>query len=420
MSFTSIFGWPLKMFYELTQNYGIAVILFGILVNVVLFPFMAKSKKSMMRTTRLNPKMKALQEKYGKDQQRYQQEVAKLYKESGVNPMSGCIWTLIPFPLLFALYAVIRQPLSKMMVLGSDAISQLTDWVTKNAGYVAAESGRAAAYSEIQITDLVHQNWSAVTSALGDFGGKLMDINYRFLGMNLGDQPTFQLWKFDWSNSKVWLPALGLFLIPVISAGMSWLSMVISQKTNPQQQDPTAKKTNNTMMIFMPIMSLWICFSMPAAMGVYWIINSVCAIARDVFLTKVYTKKLDLEDLIRAEKNEARALEEAEEERARQREETERRRAAGETEINRNTSKKKIQASQKQQNDERRAEAAREERAQKRARLGIEEPEKPSSQVGNRRYARGRAYDPDRYGNPPAASADAESDHSDVSETGEN
>ena len=420
MSFTSIFGWPLKMFYELTQNYGIAVILFGILVNVVLFPFMAKSKKSMMRTTRLNPKMKALQEKYGKDQQRYQQEVAKLYKESGVNPMSGCIWTLIPFPLLFALYAVIRQPLSKMMVLGSDAITQLTDWVTKNAGYVAAESGRAAAYSEIQITDLVHQNWSAVTSALGDFGGKLMDINYRFLGMNLGDQPTFQLWKFDWSNSKVWLPALGLFLIPVISAGMSWLSMVISQKTNPQQQDPTAKKTNNTMMIFMPIMSLWICFSMPAAMGVYWIINSVCAIARDVFLTKVYTKKLDLEDLIRAEKNEARALEEAEEERARQREETERRRAAGETEINRNTSKKKIQASQKQQNDERRAEAAREERAQKRARLGIEEPEKPSSQVGNRRYARGRAYDPDRYGNPPAASADAESDHSDVSETGEN
>ena len=420
MSFTSIFGWPLKMFYELTQNYGIAVILFGILVNVVLFPFMAKSKKSMMRTTRLNPKMKALQEKYGKDQQRYQQEVAKLYKESGVNPMSGCIWTLIPFPLLFALYAVIRQPLSKMMVLGSDAITQLTDWVTKNAGYVAAESGRAAAYSEIQITDLVHQNWSAVTSALGDFGGKLMDINYRFLGMNLGDQPTFQLWKFDWTNSKVWLPALGLFLIPVISAGMSWLSMVISQKTNPQQQDPTAKKTNNTMMIFMPIMSLWICFSMPAAMGVYWIINSVCAIARDVFLTKVYTKMLDLEDLIRAEKNEARALEEAEEERARQREETERRRAAGETEINRNTSKKKIQASQKQQNDERRAEAAREERAQKRARLGIEEPEKPSSQVGNRRYARGRAYDPDRYGNPPAASADAESDYSDVSETGEN
>ena len=87
----------------------------------------------------------------------------------------------------------------------------------------------------------------------------------------------------------------------------------------------------------------------------------------------------------------------AEQERQRQKEETERLRAAGLTEQNRNTSKKKLQASQKQQNDERKAEAAREERAQKRARLGIDEPETPASQVGNRRYARGRAYDPDRY-----------------------
>ena len=100
MSFTSIFGWPLKLFYELTKNYGIAIILFGILVNVILFPFMAKSKKSMMRTTRLNPKMKALQEKYAKDQQRLQQETMKLYKEEGVSPMSGCLPTLLIFPVM--------------------------------------------------------------------------------------------------------------------------------------------------------------------------------------------------------------------------------------------------------------------------------------------------------------------------------
>lgn len=416
MSFTSIFGWPLKQFYLLTGNYGIAVILFGLLVNLILLPFMAKSKKSMLRTTRLNPKRKALQEKYAKDQQRYQQEVMKLYREEGASPMSGCLWALIPFPLLFALYAVIRQPLSRMMVLGSDAIASLTDWVTQNAGYVAAEGGRAAAYSEIQIADLIHQNWDAVTGALGTFGDKLMDINYRFLGMNLGNQPTFQLWKMDWSNVQVWGPALGLFLIPLISAGMSWLSMIISQRTNPQA-DPQTAATNKSMMIFMPLMSLWICFSMPAAMGVYWIINSVCGIARDVFLTGYYTKKLDLEDAIRAEKSEARAQELAEAERARQREETERRRAEGLTEQNRNTSKKKLQASQKQQNDERRAEAAREERAQKRARLGIPEEEKPASQVGNRRYARGRAYDPDRYS---IAYYDPEDYQPDVFETGEN
>ena len=415
MSFTSIFGWPLKQFYLFTGNYGIAIILFGILVNLVLLPFMARSKKSMMRTTRLSPKMKALQEKYASDAQRYQQEVTKLYRESGVNPMSGCLWTLIPFPLLIALYAVIRQPLSKMMNLGSEAITSLTDWVTQNAGFVASESGRAAAYQEIQITDLIHQNWDAVTSALGTFGDKLMNINYKFLGMNLGEQPSYQLWKLDWSDVSVWGPALGLFLIPVISAFMSWLSMVISQKTNPTQgADPQAAATNKSMMVVMPLISVWICFSMPGAMGVYWIINSVCGILRDVILTKVYTKKLDLEDFIRAEKDGERAKAEAEAERARQKEETERRRAEGLTEQNCNTSKKKLQASQKQQNDERKAEAAREERAQKRARLGIAEEEKPASQVGSRRYARGRNYDPDRYAPLAAVTPDVSE------ETGEN
>ncbi len=414
MSFTSIFGWPLKQFYLLTGSYGIAIILFGLLVNLILLPFMAKSKKSMMRMTRLNPKMQALQEKYAKDQQRLQTETMKLYKEEGVSPMSGCLWTLIPFPILIALYAVIRQPLSKMMTLSADAVASLTDWVTKNAGFVASETGRSAAYQEIQIADLIHQNWDAVTSALGDFGGKLIDLNYHFLGLNLGEQPTFQLWRTDWSDASVWLPAVGLFLIPVISAGMSWLSMVISQKTNPQPATAANNSTNKTMMIFMPLLSLWICFSMPAALGLYWIVNSIFGILRDVGLTKYFTKSLDLEDAEKEAKAEVRRARELEEERARQKEETERRRAAGESAVNRNTSKKKLQASAKQQDDERKAEAAREERAARRARLGIPENETPASQVGHRRYARGRAYDPSRYGDEFAPAAETT-----VDETGE-
>ena len=419
MSFTSIFGWPLKQFYLLTGSYGIAIILFGLLVNLILLPFMAKSKKSMMRMTRLNPKMQALQEKYAKDQQRLQTETMKLYKEEGVSPMSGCLWTLIPFPILIALYAVIRQPLSKMMNLAADAVTSLTEWVTANAGYVATETGRGAAYQEIQIADLIHENWDAVTSALGDFGGKLIDLNYHFLGLNLGDQPTFQLWKVDWSDSSVWIPALGLFLIPIISAGMSWLSMIISQKTNPQPATTANSSTNKTMMIFMPIMSLWICFSMPAALGVYWIVNSIFGILRDVGLTRYFTKSLDLEDAEREQKAEVRRARELEEERARQKEETERRREAGESTVNRNTSKKKLQASAKQQDDERKAEAAREERAARRARLGIPENETPAAQVGHRRYARGRAYDPDRYGEEFAPKAPSEASDEITELTGE-
>lgn len=384
---TKIFAWPLKQFYLLTGSYGIAIMLFAVMVNLILLPFMAKSKKSMMRTTRLQPKMKELERKYNGNPQQYQQAVSKLYKEEKINPMSGCLWMLIPYPILIALYSVIRQPLSKMMELGSDAVSSLTEWVTSNAGYVASTR---SVYAEIDITNCIHQNWDAVTAALGDFSGKLMNLDYSFLGMNLGQQPSIKFWAFDWSNKAVWLPALGLFLIPVLSAFLSWLSMKISTMTNPQV-DKQQAKMNGSMSLVMPLISLWICFSMPAALGVYWILNSVCGIIRDVILTKIYTKKLDLDDLAREER-------EREQEILRRREETERMKAAGETSKNPNTSKKKIQANQKQQDEERKAALEREERAAKRERLGIKEAEQPASQVGNRRYARGRAYAPERFG----------------------
>lgn len=399
----TIFGWPLKQFYLLTHNYGIAVMLYAVLVNLILLPFMAKSKKSMMRTTRLAPKLKALEKRYNGNQQQYQQAVAKLYKDEKINPMSGCLWMLIPYPILIALYNVIRKPLTAMMMLSEDNVSALTKFL----GYEAATSGRASAYSQIGLADMIHNSWDKVINALGDFGGKLIDLDYSFLGLNLGEQPTFRLWSVDWSNRAVWLPALGLFLIPVISALMSWLSMVISTKTTPQTDENT-QRTNKSMMYVMPLISLWICFSMPAALGVYWIFNSVLGIARDYSLTKLFTKQMDLEDIGRAER-------EREEEIARQKEETERKKAEGTTEKNRNTSKKKIQANLKQQDDERKAAAERAERAEKRKRLGIEDPEKPASQVGNRRYARGRNYDPNRYGEEFAPKAESA-----VEETGEN
>ena len=393
---TAIFAWPLKEFYNLTNNYGIAIMLFAVLVNLVLLPFMAKSKKSMMRTTRLQPRLKELEKKYNGNPQQYQQAVSKLYREEKINPMSGCLWSLLSFPILIALYSVIRQPLSKMMHLSAEAVTSLTEWVTNNAGFVASAK---PAYTEIEVMNSIHQNWDAVTAALGDFSGKLVDLDYSFLGLNLGQQPSFKFWAFDWSNKAVWLPALGLFLIPIISAFLSWLSMKISTMTTPQV-DKQQAQTNKSMMLVMPLVSLWICFTMPAALGVYWILNSVCGIVRDVVLTKIYTKQLDLADLNRADRQKELEIE-------RRREETERMRAAGETTKNPNTSKKKIQANQKQQDDERKAALEREERAAKRERLGIKETEQPASQVGNRRYARGRAYAPDRFGEAFEAAVDA-------------
>ena len=323
--------------------------------------------------------------------------------------MSGCLWSLIPFPILIALYSVIRQPLTKMMGLGAEAVTQLTDWVTTNAGYVAQAK---SAYQEIQIADLIHQNWDAVTGALGDYSGKLLDLDYSFIGLNMGQQPSFKIWTFDWSNKAVWLPALGLFLIPIVSALLSWLSMKISTSMTPQPAgNQQAAATNKTMMLMMPLVSLWICYTMPAALGIYWIVNSILGILRDVSLTKVFNKQLDKLDAERIAREKERDAE-----LERKRLETERLKAAGETVVNPNTSKKKIQASQKQKDDERKAAAMREERAARRERLGVEPNAVPESQVGNRRYARGRAYARDHYQSDATAAPQTEQPVSEGSE----
>ena len=402
MSFGEIITWPfaklMVWLYGLTGNYGLSLILFALVVNLVLTPFMAKSKKSMMRSTRLQPRIQELQKRHEGNPQKLNEEMQKLYREEGVNPMSGCLWSLIPFPILIALYSVIRQPITRMMFADVSVVDALKEYF---ADAVAGLSARSQGYVEIVLTNLAHQNWDAVQKDLAGRIDGLMDINFSFLGLNLGDQPQVSTL---WQGPYTWA-AIGLFLIPFVSAGLSYLSMMISQKTNPQTAtDAQTKASMNTMNLMMPLMSVWICFVMPAAMGIYWIANSVFGMARDYILTKVYKHQLDVED---ADKIAARSAREQEiEER---REETERLRSEGKTEQNANTSKKKIQAGEKQKAEERKAALDRAERAARRERLGIEEAEKPASQVGNRRYARGRAYDPERY---------AEADHAPI-ENGE-
>ena len=393
---TKPFAWLMVKLYELTGNYGLAVILFALAVNLVLTPFMAKSKKSMMRSTRLQPRIQELQRRHEGNPQKLNQEMQNLYREEGVNPMSGCLWSLIPFPILIALYSVIRQPITRMMFAAQDVVTTLQDYFVAKGLYTIPT--KADAYVEIKLANLAHEHWDAVTTDLAGKIDGLLDVDFGFLGLNLGSQPQWNFFvKTDWSDVSVWLPALGLFLIPFISAALSWLSMKVSNAANPQQ-DAQTQASMKTMNLMMPLMSIWICFVMPAAMGIYWIANSVFGMIRDFVLTKVYKRKLDEED---AERQAMRSAREKELEEKRL--ETERLRAEGKTEKNTNTSKKKIQANEKQKQDERKAALDKAERAARRERLGIKEEEKPASQVGNRRYARGRAYVADRFTNPENA-----------------
>ena len=306
--------------------------------------------------------------------------------------MSGCIWSLIPFPILIALYSVIRQPLTRMMFVAEEVVTTLQDFFVNQGWYTIP--AKADAYMEIKLADIAHQHWDEVQTALAGQVDGLMNIDFGFLGLNLGQKPEWNFFMHtDWSDVAVWLPALGLFLIPFISAFLSWASMKISNMTNPSQaQNAQAEASMKSMTLMMPLMSIWICFVMPAAMGIYWIANSVFGIIRDFALTKVFKKQLDAE---MAERAAART--EREKELEAKRLETERLKAEGKTTMNTNTSKKKIQANEKQKSDERKAALDKAERAARRERRGEKEYEKPASQVGDRRYARGRAYDPNRF-----------------------
>ena len=397
-----IFSWPLVKVYELTGSYGISILFFALIVNLIMAPFMAKSKKSMMRTTRLQPRIQELQRRHEGNPQKLNAEMQKLYQEEGINPMSGCLWSLIPFPILIALYSVIRSPITRMMFAGQEVVDTLKEYMI-GQGWYTEIVGKTDGYIEIKLANLAHQHWEQIQADLAGKLDGLMNIDFGFLGLNMGEQPQWNWFlSTDFSDASVWVPAFGLFLIPFISAALTWLSMKISNAMNPTSgANDQAAAQMKTMNLMMPLMSIWICFIMPAAMGIYWIGNSIFGMIRDFILTKVYRKQLDEEEKVRAAE---RAVREAEMEAKRL--EYERLKAEGKTPVNTNTSKKNLRASEKQKLEERKAALERAERQARRERLGIQEAEKPASQVGNRRYARGRAYVADRFTNPENAAAE--------------
>lgn len=394
------FGWLMMRLYELTDNFGWAIILFAIVVALVLLPFMAKSKKSMMRMSRLQPRMMELQKKHEGNPQKLNEEMARLYRENHVSPLGGCLWSLLPFPILLALYRAVVKPITIMMGVADELLApggaiyeQLVNLGYSMSNYTTSNN---TFYEQIYQSKFISEHFDQF-SGLSD---KLVQMDYSFLGLDLSQTPNWKFWDFDFS-AGTWV-VIGLFMLPLISTGLSYLSMYISRKINPQvgttQQQQANASSMKTMMIIMPLMSLWIGYIMPAALCVYWIMNSLTGIIRETGLTLLYKKQMAKEDEEFNAKEQAR-----EEELERKRQETERLRAMNATTVNKNTSKKKQQAQAAQADAERRAAADRAEKAARRERLGITEQEKPASQVGNRRFARGRAYVEDRYENPEEA-----------------
>ena len=395
------FGWLLAQLYHLTTNYGAAMIIFAIVVQAVLAPINAKSKKSMMKMSRLTPRIQDIQARYANDTQKQNELIQKLYQEEGVSMGGGCLWSLVPMLILFPLFAVIRQPITYILMESADVAAEIIN-VIKGLS-PEAFSGNSY-YDQVIAAQLIPTFAAELRAAIPAIKEATLEgINFSFLGgINLGAIPQFNVlsptWVWDWAH-------IGAFLIPMLSAGSQVLSMWISQKTNNSvvtnekgiQDEETAKKSQQNqstqmMMWMMPLMSLWIGFTVSAGLSLYWFIGGVFRMITDPIMTNHYRKIYDAEDAVRLQKALEEDRIEAEKERIRAE-----RRAANPDGITTNTSKKKLQKQQRDLEQAEKAAAAKEYNAKK----GIFEEEETDSScmsgIPSRPYCKGRNYDPNRY-----------------------
>ncbi len=396
------FGWLLGQLYHLTGNYGVAMILFALIVQAVLIPINAKSKKSMMKMSRLQPRIQEIQRKYANDQQKQNEAIQQLQQEEGASMgMGGCLWSFVPLLILIPLFTVIREPITYILGESAEVTAQIID-VIKGAAPSLFDGTRGNYYDQVIAASAISTYAADLKAALPELSeATLAGINFSFLGINLGAIPSIKFWAWDafsWAN-------IGAMLIPLLSCGSQFLQMWISQKMNDSvitdekgvHDEETAKNSQSAqsskmMMWMMPLMSLWIGFTVSAGLSLYWFVGGVFRMIEDAIMTKHYRKVYDIEDAERLQRAmEAERLEaEKEQQRAQRRAEN----PDGQTQ---NTSKKKLQKQQRDQEAAARAAAAKEYNAKR----GIveEEPEQTvMSGIPGRPYCKGRNYDPDRYG----------------------
>ena len=396
------FGWLLGQLYGLTGSYGLSMIIFAVIVQLVLLPITMKSKKSMMKMSRLQPRIQEIQRKYADDKQKQNEAMQQLQKEEGASMgCGGCLWSFVPMLILLPLFTVIRQPIVYILGESLETAEQIIKIVKELEPTLFGSNNY---YDQVTAAQAIAKYADEIAAAIpGISADTLAGINFSFLGgINLGAIPQFNVFAWDvwnWAN-------IGLFLIPVLSAGSQVLQMMFSQKSNNSvitdekgmEDKETAKNSQSAqqskmMMWMMPLMSLWIGFTVPGALSLYWFVGGVVRTVEDQVLTRHYRKIYDAEDAVRLQRYKEQLAIEEEKERIRAE-----KRAANPEGQTQNTSKKKLQQKQREEHEAAKAAAAREYAARKG--IVVEEEEKENtalSGIAERPWCKGRAYDPNRY-----------------------
>jgi YidC/Oxa1 family membrane protein insertase len=332
-------------------NIGLAIILFTLIINIFMLPLTIKQQKFAKLSSKMNPELQAIQAKYKnrKDQNSQmamQQEIQAVYAKYGVSPTGSCGYLLIQMPILFALYRVIYAMPAYVGKIGDTfrvlaakviatdgaewllnptyteftdpdkvaAASKIANTVSvygKNITGGNIENGVVDVLNKLSSSDMAlvaqHYNLTDLTFngdliLSNDTTRGLIDTYNNFLGLNIGDSPQ-HLVAEAFSNGA-WLIVLGAIAIPVLSAMTQWINVKLmpKQETNGNVDDQTAQmqSTMKTMNLFMPLMSAWFCFTLPAGMGIYWVASSVVRSIQQVLINK-HIDKMDYDQII--EKN---------------------------------------------------------------------------------------------------------------------
>lgn len=299
-------GFIIEFIYNFIPNYGVALILFTILIKLLILPLNLKSQRSMVKQQKLMPQIQELQRKYANDKEKLNKEMMELYQANGANPATGCLPLLLQFPIIIGLFQVIQKPLSYMLRVNFNApeninkVIELQQIVANNPDLSAMAPG---GFLESTMEGLANNFQIAMSNfaanpAVQGFSDWV--INFNFLGLDLSRYPS-EVWGplnsllTGQVSPQLWT-TLPLLLIPVLSGLTSWLLSKMSGSNSPQTSaaadgSNTAASMNKSMMLMMPIMSILFTFSLPAGVGLYWIVSNVAQMIQQYFTVAYFKKK---------------------------------------------------------------------------------------------------------------------------------
>lgn len=286
--FNNLLGMVIAFFNSITGNYLLAVILFALLFKIILFPFSIKQQKNSVKQASLRPKEMAIKKKYkGREDQdskmKMQQEIQEMYKTEGYSPFSGCLPMLLQLPIIFALYAVIRNPLTYICGL-SDVITASSDKIQSIAVRLQDLTGGKALTDELSMVSWLRQgdNLQKAREIVTELPEKVSDLpNFSVFGIDLGVIPTE-----GWANGG-W--GLLWILIPVLTFAFAYGSMKLTRMMSYQpEQDANAGCSMKVMDFAMPVMSAFFAATWPSLMGVYWMFSNVLSVVQQFILRKMY------------------------------------------------------------------------------------------------------------------------------------